>query len=95
MAGLGIKTLHEISEENVTNVDTISIDRNEMSEIHCLTDSDLIPRSFLSSWRTFVLIIGAGPAISRKKGKGMVSPNLRKREISRIGKINSQNLRAD
>jgi hypothetical protein len=30
--GLGIKTLDEISEENVTYVDTISIDRNEMSE---------------------------------------------------------------
>ena len=30
MAGLGIKTLDEISEENVTYVDTISIDRNEM-----------------------------------------------------------------
>ena len=71
MAGLGIKTLHEISEENVTNVDTISIDRNEMSEIHCLTHSDLIPRSFLSSRRTCALLIGAGRAISRRKGNGV------------------------
>jgi hypothetical protein len=68
IAGLGIKTLDEISEENVTYVDTISIDRNEMSEIHCL--SDLIPRSFLSPRRTCALIIGAGRAISRKERKG-------------------------
>jgi hypothetical protein len=96
MAGLGIKPLDEISEENVTYLDTISIDRNEMSEIHCLTDSDLIPRSF---WRTCALIIGAGRAISRKERKGNGVAELEKNgdetPVFSYWKINRQNIRAD